>query len=88
MQEIIRMAKSFWLLFASNRVSVLVGDPLWRYWSYQGWIEDGVDMFELFDVSVHDVLFLDASGRVCSLGTHFHRAEAEECYPITAYEVL
>ena len=88
MEQIVRMWKSFWLLFTNNKVSVLVGDPLFRYWSLDEWREDKGGMFELLDVSEYEVLCLDTSGRVCSLGKHFHRAEAEDCYPITAYEVL
>lgn len=88
MEQLVRMWRSLWLLFISNKVSVLVGDPLFRYWSYEDWREDKGGRFELLDVFGDEVLCLDTSGRVCSLGKHFHRAKAEGCYPITAYEVL
>ena len=88
MREIARMLKSFWLLFTSNKVAVLVGDPLFRFDSYLHWSGDAAELFELWNKEAEEVLCLDTHGRVCSLGKHFRRAEEEGSYPIIAYEVL
>lgn len=82
MEEIARMWKSFWMLFTSNRVSVLVGDPIYRFDSYEEWSD------KKYPMRRDSYICLDAHGRVCSYGKHFRRAQQDDCYPVIAYEVL
>lgn len=88
MEEIARMWKNFWMLFTSNKVRVLVGEPIFRFNSYDDWFRNARVVFDNYEVEPDDVLCLDAYGRVCNFGEHFLRAQDDDCYPIVAYEVL
>ena len=60
---------------------------LFEFTSLDDWAARARRLFARCGVAASQAVCLDAAGRVCTHGTHFHRAEREGRYPITVYAI-
>lgn len=67
--------------FATVSLTVLVGEPLFQFQSYEHWSDRAQDTFNSFRVTRDDVIALGAAGEICRVGKDFKAAT----YPVTVY---
>ena len=67
--------------------TITVGDPLFEFDSKQHWVNKGRSWYATCGYRLHEVIALDAIGRVVVSGKEFMRAEDEGTYPVTVYPI-
>ena len=67
--------------------TVVLDRELFRFESYQRWVDKGKSWFVNCDVRSSRTLYLDAKGRVVLTGAEFMRAKDDDAYPIVAYDI-
>ena len=74
-----------------TEVTVRVGPGLFRFESRHDWWDKAQRWFRIarrdHDLTPEAFICIDARGRVCRLGAHFQRAEADGTYPLVVYAV-
>jgi hypothetical protein len=69
------------------KITVEVGPELFRFETFQQWVNKAASWFRRAGVSSADVLCVDRRGRICTGGTEFIRANKEGTFPVVAYLV-
>lgn len=64
-----------------------VGDALLEFSSFQQWVNKAQSWFKQVKKVTHDYICVDKSGRICTCGKHFMRADKEHAFPITVYAI-
>jgi|GEM_PF-157030 len=72
---------------ASVRITVTLGRELFRFDSYEQWVNKARSWFMRAGVPSAQVVCIDATGRVCSLGMHFMSARDRGAFPVVAYRI-
>lgn len=67
--------------FATVKLTVLVGEPLFQFQSYEHWSDRAQATFNSFQVTRNDVIAISAAGEICRIGKDFKTA----LYPVTVY---
>ena len=70
------------------KLTVNLGDEMFRFSSEQEWINKAQSWFARCEVPKRHYIAIDAAGRVCIKGAEFMRATREDTYPITVYRLL
>lgn len=65
------------------QLNIQLGEVLFAFHSKQQWINKAQGWFS--GLRKDSYIAIDAAGRICTMGKHFSRAEAESTYPITVY---
>lgn len=68
-------------------LTIRVGGALFRFLSKQHWVDKGRSWYATCGFRPHELITLDAAGRVCRTGAEFMRAEEEGTYPISVYPI-
>ena len=65
------------------------GPALFQFASYTDWVNKSKSRYDSLNglVLPGDFITLDCAGRVCTIGRHMKRAEAEDCFPVTVYHI-
>jgi len=66
---------------------VVILRELFKFSSYVQWTNKGRSWYANSGVRTYRTMALDAKGRVVLSGREFLRAEAEDSYPVTVYQV-
>lgn len=67
--------------------AVELGEPLFSFHSREHWENKGRELYATCGFTNHDIITLDAIGRVVVSGREFTRAKDEGTYPITVYPI-
>lgn len=72
-------------------LTVTVGRELFRFESFQHWVDDAKICFARSRAETNDgvlsTVCVDARGRLCSCGKQFREAEESNAYPVVVYDV-
>jgi len=68
------------------KITIEVGEELFRFHSEQEWINKAQSWFSNFPKDIG--ICVDSVGRICTIGKHFMRATKESTYPIIVYVKL
>jgi hypothetical protein len=66
-------------------ITVEVGPELFRFLSFEQWVNKTARWFRGAGVGNLDVLCVDGRGRVCTCGKDFMRADDDAAFPVIAY---
>lgn len=69
----------------TNQLSVLVGEKLFEFVSFDNWCDTARRKFVAAHVRGDETLCVDASGRLCTCGKEFMRARDEGTYPVRVF---
>jgi hypothetical protein len=64
------------------KITVEVGPELFRFETFQQWVNKAASWFRRAGVSSSDVLCVDARGRICTHGKGFMRADKDGAFPV------
>jgi hypothetical protein len=67
------------------RITVEVGPELFRFETFQQWVNKATSWFRRAGVTSLDVLCVDARGRICTHGKSFMRADKDGAFPVIVY---
>lgn len=68
-----------------KKVTIQLGEQLFAFSSRREWINRGQRIWRVHRADSRNSICIDTKGRICTVGAHFMRAEADGSYPITVY---
>jgi hypothetical protein len=66
-------------------IELNVGAKLFEFSSEAQWVGKGKSWYA--NCGTRDHVTIDARGRICTRGEHFHRAELDGTYPLSVYAI-
>lgn len=71
----------------SNQVVVALGRELFRFQSFEQWVNKARSWFKCAGVSSTQFVCIDATGRICGMGKQFMSARDRDAFPIVVYHI-
>ena len=72
---------------AMTNIQIQVGELAFSFDSFQQWVQKSRAWHRHMGLTSVNSIAIDATGRICSLGRDFERANREATYPVTVYEL-
>lgn len=69
----------------TNQLSLLVGEELFDFTSFDNWCDTARGKFAAARIEGRDTLCVDARGRLCTCGQQFMRARDDGAFPVRVY---
>lgn len=71
-----------------NGIQVFVGDELFRFTSFEQWVNKAVGWALSSGVKTSEMISVDAHCRLCPTGKEFMRARDEGAFPVVVYRAV
>lgn len=73
--------------FAKATVTIAVGREMFRFNSFQQWVNKAQSWFKRAGVPSSQFVCIDATGRICGMGKQFMSARDRGAFPVIVYDI-
>lgn len=73
--------------FAQTTVTIALGCEMFRFESFQQWVNKAQSWFKSASVPSSQFVCIDATGRICGMGKQFMSARDRGAFPVTVYNI-